>query len=186
MRPHRRHGRRPHLHLSRRSKLAIYLVLGGAWLSGALWWFARWALARQGEFGREPHPLETWMPMLHGATAFAALWLGGWLWAAHVLPWWRSGQRRRSGVVLIAALAALTASGYLLYYLGNDTARSWASALHWIIGLALAIPLAAHAIGSRRYRRQWGVVSRTYLKIVASEDGLRAAGAQDPEFTGSK
>jgi len=28
--------------------------------------------------------------------------------------------------------------------------------------------------------------SRTYLKIVASEDGLRAAGAQDPEFTGSK
>jgi len=28
--------------------------------------------------------------------------------------------------------------------------------------------------------------TRTYLKIVASEDGLRAAGAQEPEFTGSK
>jgi len=39
----------------------------------------------------------------------------------------------------------------------------------------------------RRRRRAWSPPQpRTYLKIVASEDGLRAAGAQEPEFTSSK
>jgi Na+/proline symporter len=124
------------------------------WLSGALWLFARFFLARQGPFGREPHPLESWMPMCHGAAAFAMLWLFGWLWAAHVRPWWTSGKRRSSGVLLIVALAGLTVSGHLLYYVGEEALRQGTSILHWAVGLASIAVLVAHAVGSRRQRRR--------------------------------
>jgi hypothetical protein len=141
---------KPRLHLSRRAKLAIYAVLGATWGSGTLWITIHYLFARHGEFGDEPHPLEHPLLALHGACAFAALWLGGWLWHAHVLPWWNSSNRRSSGIVLIAIGGFLIASGYLLYY-----ASDWRDAirvLHWSIGLLLALPLLVHALRSGRYR----------------------------------
>ena len=150
MSPAFRVAHKPRLHLSRRAKLAIYAVLGATWISGVAWLVLHYLLVRRGEFGDEPHPLEHWSLALHGASAFAAVWLGGWLWQAHVLPWWNSSNRRSSGIVLIAIGGFLIASGYLLYY-----ASDWRDAirvLHWSIGLLLALPLLVHALRSGRYR----------------------------------
>jgi hypothetical protein len=148
----RRRPSAPRLYLTRRGKLAIYGVLGATWGSGILWLIVHYFLARPGEFGMEPHPLEHWSLALHGAGAFATLLLGGWLWKAHVAPWWDSPNRRHSGIVLIAFGAVLIVSGYLLYYAAGDALRDLIGKLHWIVGLLLALPLLVHALRSGRYR----------------------------------
>jgi hypothetical protein len=143
----------PRLYLTRRGKLAIYGVFGAVWGSGVLWLIFHYFLQAPGEFGVEANPIEHPLLMLHGAAAFAALLLGGWLWKAHVAPWWDSPNRRHSGVALIAFGAVLIVSGWLLYYAGGDTLRAWTALLHWSIGLALALPLLVHALRSGRYRQ---------------------------------
>lgn len=152
MSPRFRVAVKPRLHLSRRSKLMIYAILGTTWGSGSLWLIFHYFFPHHGEFGDEAHPLEHPLLVLHGAGAFAALWLAGWLWTTHIMPWWNSPKRRNSGVVLIAMGAVLVASGYLLYYASGDELRRWISVLHWSIGLLLAIPAFVHGLRSQRYR----------------------------------
>lgn len=152
MKRHRRDAQQPRLYLSRRSKLAIYTVLGATWGSGAFWLIFHYLFSSQGEFGPQAHPLEHPLLVLHGACAFSALWLGGWLWSVHVQPWWSSHRRRRSGTVLIVLGAILITSGYLLYYAGGDTLREWTALAHWSVGLALVVPVLVHALRSGRYR----------------------------------
>ena len=130
-----RHAYRPRMELTRRRKWMIYGVLGSCWLSGVAWLIAHYWLAQAGE----PSPFEAWSLIAHGATAFAMLWLAGWLWAAHIQPWWSSGKRRVSGIVLCAAVLLLIVSGHLLYYAAGDSVREWTAFVHWIIGLAIAL-----------------------------------------------
>jgi hypothetical protein len=152
MSPRFRVAHKPRLHLSRRAKLMIYAILGATWGSGVLWLVFHYLFPHHGEFGDEAHPLEHPLLVLHGAGAFAALWLGGWLWPTHIQPWWNSPNRRDSGIILIALGAWLVASGYLLYYASGDELRHWAGILHWAAGLGLAAPLLVHALRSGRYR----------------------------------
>ena len=154
MTAHRYGSRRSALELGTRRKALIYTVLVVTWLSGAAWLILHYFLSNRGEFGVEPNPLEFWMLALHGACAFAFLWLAGWLWTTHIVPWWRGRQRRRaSGVTLIAFGVVLIVSGYLLYYGSGDSLREWTALVHWIVGLAAAIPMLVHAVRSSRYRR---------------------------------
>jgi len=149
-----RHHERPRVHLTRRQRAWIYGVLGLLWCSGVLWLVAHHLFPARGEFGDAPNRAEPWLLALHGAAAFATLWLCGWMWATHVRPWWRNGKRRTSGVLLSAATAILIASGYLLYYAADDTLRHWIAVLHWVIGLLLGAIVLAHALRSRRFRRK--------------------------------
>ena len=167
MSPVFRVAHKPRLHLSRRAKFAIYGVLGATWGSGALWIIFHYFLVRRGEFGDEPHALEHPLLALHGACAFAALWLGGWLWSAHVLPWWNSPHRRSSGIVLIAIGGFLVASGYLLYYASDW--REMIRVLHWSAGLLLALPLLVHALRSGRYRDSGEATQARQRKSVRSK-----------------
>ena len=124
------------------------------WLSGAVWLLFHYFLTRRGEFGSEPNPFEFWMLAFHGACAFVVLWLMGWLWTTHIMPWWRGRQRRRaSGIVVISFAGVLIVSGYLLYYGSGDTLRDWTALVHWIVGLAAAIPMLVHGVRSSRYRK---------------------------------
>lgn len=148
-----RHGRKPQLHLTRRGKLLIYAVLGTTWGSGVFWLIFHYFFRGHGEFGDEPHPWEHPLIVLHGAGAFAALWLAGWLWSTHIVPWWNSRNRRNSGIALVVLGAALVVSGYLLYYVSGDELRHGVALLHWSIGLLLAVPALVHALRSGRYRR---------------------------------
>ncbi len=115
---------------------ALYAIGAGVWVSGAIWLLVH----------------EPWWLRVHGAFAFASVWMFGLLWGAHVTKKWPASRRRWSGGVLTGILAWLTLSGYLLYYTGNETARSIVSVLHWTIGLACPIPFVWHRLGSRRRR----------------------------------
>jgi hypothetical protein len=127
----------------------VYSILGVLWASGIGWLVFHYFLRQAGEFGVLPHPLEAWWLRLHGAAAFATLWLIGLLWAIHLVPAWRA-RRRASGIVLGIVLIALVLSGYLLYYAGGDDARALIAALHWIIGAVLPMFLLPHVLRGRR------------------------------------
>lgn len=138
--------------LPRRREIAVYVVLGALWLSGAAWLVLRYLLRPASELGELPHPLEPWAMRVHGLVAFAALWLLGQLWIVHLVPSWRA-HRRNSGIVLSALVAVLLVTGWLLYYASGDRAREIASLVHWTIGLALVVPLLLHSL--RHRSRRW-------------------------------
>ncbi len=154
MTPGRGH-RAPSL-LSRRRRWIAYVVLGGLWSTGAAWLVLRYGFQQSGEFGTTPHPLQPWALRAHALFAFATLWLGGLLWVVHVAPNWRRGHRRPSGILSVAALLLLVASGYLLYYVGDERWHLSVSTLHWVLGLAAIVPFLVHLVRARRHRGHEG------------------------------
>jgi hypothetical protein len=134
------------LRLPRARHVAVYVVGIGLWLSGGLWLLFHYCVQHPGPFGPVPNPLEPWWLKLHGAFAFAAIWLFGLLWGIHILAGWSAGRRRGTGGLLMGALGCLIVSGYLLYYLGDETMRPLVSFVHWGIGLALPAVFAGHRL----------------------------------------
>ncbi len=134
-------------------KRSLYGISSVLFLSGALWWLADVALARMWpghDFERGAKP---WLLKIHGGAAMAFLFLVGTLWPNHIRLAWRFGQNRKSGVILLAWLAALTTSGYGLYYFGGEQVREWTATLHDWAGLLAAAVLAAHVwLGHRTTR----------------------------------
>ena len=131
------------------ARWGTYAVGMGVWGSGIGWLAFHYFFARQSEFGPSRHPLERWWLAIHGAFAFSSVWAFGWLWATHVTRTWPLRRRRWSGSGLVGVVAGLTLTGYLLYYVGNDTARSALSILHWALGLACPIPFLLHRVRIR-------------------------------------
>ena len=140
--------------LSHREQRLVYLICMLVWITGALWLFFHHFLRQPGEFGDNAHPLEAWWMKLHGLTAFAFLWLAGLLWGLHVKRAWPLRQRRWSGSGVFIIGGVLIATGYLLYYAGNETLRAGSSLLHWTFGLASPLLLAVHVLWHRRQRKE--------------------------------
>lgn len=141
--------RQINVRLERWHRRCIYGV--AAWLSatGLLWLLARYMLRPVGEFGENVHPLEPWSMKLHGAGAMVALFFIGSLMNGHIRRALKAGRNLYSGCSMLAALAALTLSGYGLYYLASEQNRPVWSAFHWILGLAIALLLPAHIVLGR-------------------------------------
>jgi hypothetical protein len=137
---------------ARSKRRALYIIGLGVWLSGALWLLFHHFFVEQGEFGPEFNPLEPWWLKLHGAFGFAAIWIFGLLWAIHITKAWPGLRRRWSGGVLTAIFAWLILSGYLLYYVGDESARSVVSVLHWGIGLVSPVCFGFHRLRLRKGR----------------------------------
>ena len=100
--------------LGRPTRLVLYVVSIGVWLTGGLWLVFRYFLGTQGEFGPQTNPLEPWWLGLHGAFAFATVWIFGLLWSMHVTKAWPFSRRRWSGGLMAGTIGWLTLSGYLL------------------------------------------------------------------------
>lgn len=135
--------------LSRARRHGVYWIGAGLWASGGLWLLFHYFLSVQGPFGPSPHALEPWWLKLHGGFGFASLWLLGLLWGAHIVPAWSTGRKRWTGSLLLAGLAWLVVSGYLLYYLGDDDLRAWTALLHWLLGLACPAIFLTHRLARR-------------------------------------
>jgi hypothetical protein len=135
-----------------RNRLWVALAGVGAWTSGLGWLAFHYLAARPGPFGPERSPLEPWWLKIHGAFAFLSLWVGGMLWTLHVVAAWRQNRRRGSGGVLFGGVLLLIATGYLLYYVGDDGIRAPVSVLHWVIGAFAPAGYAAHRLLARRGR----------------------------------
>ena len=122
--------------------------------TGASWLIAHTWMRIAGEFGEAPHPLEHWSLQLQGAVAMLFLMTFGSLVRGHILAGWRTKRSRLSGTTMVTASVALIASGWCLYYVGDEEARSLISQVHWVIGLAGPIVIGTHVL-----RRQNGSVS---------------------------
>lgn len=153
MRPRPAPAPRATARLTKARRLGLYAVGLGLWLSGGLWLLFHYFFQRSGPLGPGPHPLESWWLTLHGAFAFAGVWAFGWLWSAHVTRGWATGRKRPSGGLLVATVAWLTLSGYLLYYVGREQVRAITAILHWSSGLACLIPFAVHRFRNHSPRR---------------------------------
>jgi len=135
-------------------RAATYWTLGALFASGVAWFVLHRWFVGAGEFGPLPNPAEPWLMRVHGAAAMASLIVLGALLTSHVLPSWRRGRNRVSGVLLGSATLALVVTGYLLYYSGGETARALASWTHLVLGLALPAVVVLHASSAWRAGRQ--------------------------------
>lgn len=141
--------RRNSVKLSRRHKSWLYSVTALLYLTGIVWAWLHY-------FGKPPNefatasPVEPWMLKLHGAGAMALLVVIGTLLPTHVRFAWHARRNRVNGIALIGFLAFLIASGYGLYYFGDERARSWTSWAHLWVGIALPAMIILHIWRGRR------------------------------------
>jgi hypothetical protein len=123
------------------------------WLSGVVWLLLHNFFQVQGEFGPETNSFEPWLLRLHGAAMIAAMLGVGSLLVVHVWRGWTYPSQRVIGLALIAFITVLVATGYLLYYVTNDTWRAGLALVHWLIGAA-ALPLfVLHFLQGKRIGR---------------------------------
>ena len=138
--------------LARWQQWLIGLSLGLLWVSGVAWLLLHHYGQVQGEFGPEANPFEPWMLRLHGLALIPALLGIGGLFVAHVPKGWSYRHQRPAGIALAAALGVLIASGYLLYYVGDEALRADVSLIHWVLGVAGLALLLWHWLNGRRMR----------------------------------
>jgi len=121
-----------------RWQIMLLTMSGGLlWLSGTAWLLLHYFGKTSGEFGPEANPLEPWLLRLHGLVLIPALLGFGGLFVVHMPKGWRDAPQRTIGIGLTALIAVLIISGYTLYYVSNEAFRSWASIIHWSIGIVV-------------------------------------------------
>jgi hypothetical protein len=135
--------------LSRARRTGIYVIGIGVWLTGVVWLVFHYFVVYPARFGLAANPLALFSLTLHGAFAFAAIWIFGLLWGVHVPAGWSRNKRRLSGGLLAGLLGWLIVSGYLLYYVGGEEFRAAVSLVHWILGLVAPAAFVAHRLKGR-------------------------------------
>jgi hypothetical protein len=141
-------------------------------LSGAMWLLFHYYVRIPGEFGPTLHPLEPWLLSIHGISAAGILIGFGSVMPGHVRRAWNAARNRNSGSIFFGVMLALTVTGYLLYYVGNETARSYLSIFHWAAGLGLPVLAGWHIWRGRVWRH----IKMSENRAQASAH--RAAGAR--------
>jgi hypothetical protein len=113
---------------------------------------------------------------VHGATMLVYLALLGTL-IAHIQRGTALKANRLSGFTMIALNGVLAVSGWLLYYVSDDTVREFSSTIHWVIGL-IALPLlCAHILAGRGWSAKL-----LELEKPSNSARSRAARHRDREF----
>jgi hypothetical protein len=119
----------------------LYVTFGILWGSGALWVLIQWF--KDPELGAARTLLQTFLMKIHGATMLIFLAMLGTLFT-HVRRGWILRANRLSGCYNIGSNILLALTGWFLYYTADDSARAWASFVHWSVGLAALPLLSAH------------------------------------------
>lgn len=138
------------LRLERWHRRWIYASGAALFVSGAAWLVARYFLRPAGQFGETIHPIEPWAMKLHGAAAMAVLFFLGSLMNAHIRRALKTGRNLVTGWAMIATLALLVVTGFGLYYVAGEGDRPLWSAVHWIVGLGVALLFVLHIVLGRR------------------------------------
>jgi len=130
----------------------LYLATIVLFATGGVWLIAHYGMRPDG--GDDlPHPAEPWILRLHGFAVMVGLFIYGSLLRAHMLKAWTLKRNRITGACVATVLALLTATGYMLYYVGGETSRPIISIAHWVIGLAIGALLPLHIWNGRRTQR---------------------------------
>jgi hypothetical protein len=126
----------------------FYLVFGLVWLSGGLWLVAEWL--KEPELGPIRTPLQTTSMKIHGAAMLIYLAMLGTL-LTHIRRGFALRANRFSGSLVIGVNVVLVLSGWLLYYITDDSLREWSSVTHWTIGLSNLPLLCTHVLLGRTW-----------------------------------
>lgn len=138
------------IQLSPRHKRWFYAVAVTLFLSGAAWVLFGWLAERDEARAEWLRSLKPWALQLHGAAAMALLVALGILIPLHIRRAWQARRNRTNGAFFVTVTALLVATGYGLYYFGDDRWRSAASWIHLILGFAAPVLLALHIWLGRR------------------------------------
>lgn len=130
----------------------LYAIALGVLLSGLLWLLLDWL---PGVLDSDPEALavKQWALRLHGGAAMAMLVAVGGLLPTHIAAGWALRRERSIGMANVAGVAVLAATGWGLYYVGNETLRTRVSSAHWIVGIAVAVVLVWHVTRANSARR---------------------------------
>ncbi len=139
--------------LGPRHRTALYVAVGAVWLTGLGWLLLRWFGGGTDAFGPVRHPWEPAVLKVHGAVAMAFMVVFGTLIPVHMKRSWALKRNRLSGVLLAGLCVFLIASGWGLYYLGEDGGRELVARLHWVLGLTLPAGICAHILIWRMRRK---------------------------------
>lgn len=134
---------------SRFTKTMLYPALVALVITGIGWLIGHYFLKIQGEFGPEQHPLETWSLRFHGLSAIFGTLCLGMLTEHHIKSYLIQRKRLWTGLSLLVAAIWLTASGYMLYYLVDETWQQNFALAHWIVGLIAVIACFLHILGKK-------------------------------------
>jgi len=130
-------------------KRSFYLALGLLWASGAVWLFFYYVGLHKEV--TSSFPLQVWTLKIHGALAMIFMIILGSLLPVHIRLAWNQNRNRLAGAWLIGLNAFLIITGWMLYYVGNETTRTWISLLHWSTGLGLPLFVYMHIRFARHY-----------------------------------
>jgi len=150
----------------------IYWSSAALFATGALWLLFHHFVRTHGQFGETAHPLEIWWLRLHGGCAMLMLIVLGSLLPVHVRRGWHLRKNLLAGWTLGLLALLLIASGYALYYVGNEMTRPWISALHWALGLGAPLVLTWHVWRGRRAYATRGD-RKLHMHVSASGESLQ-------------
>ena len=139
------------LQLSPRHRRILYTVSLVLFLSGVGWAWLHW----QDDSGQGGEAIRLWNPWLmkvHGIAAMGFVLLLGTLLPIHVRRSWQAHRNRGNGAFFLTAMGLLTLSGYLLYYLGDETWRQVTSQFHLWLGIGAPFLLLMHIRSGRQTR----------------------------------
>jgi len=129
--------------LPRALRAAVYSIAALLWLSGASWLVLHYLRPQSTSFGPLPNPWEAPLMRVHGLVAVGAVFLIGWMTAAHVTTRWTSDRKRRSGLTLGGTALLLIFSGYALYYT-TGSPHDAAALAHEVVGVFAPLAALAH------------------------------------------
>jgi hypothetical protein len=144
-------GGKPSIFLSKRIKTWINCVGLGVWITGVGWMVDHYLFEPRDPANFAGNSEPQWLKW-HGAFAVLAIWTGGLLWGLHIVKAWNQHRHRWSGGSLAGALLLLIASGYGLYYVADDRARSAISLIHQAVGLAILLAYLIHRLAKKTSR----------------------------------
>jgi hypothetical protein len=156
-------SRRPQfkLALSKWHEWLIYAATTALLLTGVAWLLLERYGQVEGEFGAEANPVMPWLLKVHGVAAYAFVIVSAMLVPVHIRLGWIASRNRPSGLLMVGTSLLLALSGLALYYSTAEGFRAYASAAHWLVGLAFPILLVVHLVRGKSSRPQAAPHPRT-------------------------
>ncbi len=120
--------------------------------SGLAYGFAKYFLSTEGEWGTEPHFLQSHLLHIHIMLVPLLVFVVGMIWAPHIAQHWQrdAGHRRTSGLMLVALFSIITFSGYLIQIAMQEETRTISAWVHGGGSLAWLFIYVWHHWFSRR------------------------------------
>ena len=138
----------------RRLTIWFYGVFGVLFFSGIVWLMVHYFGIEHGNPEREYNSFEPRLLKIHGAAAMASLVILGVLIPLHMRRAWEQRRNRITAVVMVSLCLVMVATGYGLYYCGDDQLRWWISGAHSAAGCLLPIILIWHIFSGREQKQK--------------------------------